>query len=411
MNYKIVRIAPLSQGVVRRNIERELKGYIHEYTYDDLYKSVFSNFYNYADSFSDQMNRMGNESVELLIDCEMLQKKWAHENGVSIDDDEQWQLKIVAAQLERIQPEVIYVQGIAVCDGLFIREIQNRLPNLRLVVQYTGFPDGYDRIDPEGLLLVGSPCMVKQLQDAGYDPRLSYHSFDPRVLDRLEETNRVIDFSFVGCSGFGYRDGHKNRFWDLLKLAHTTNITLWLDEREYSEDTILNEQGMIAHQLVLKDNYLYDLDYDLSQYPAPPFKLRHIVDLDRIRLPVYGIDFFQLLADSALTFHRHTDTVQEYSAAMRLFQATGVGACLIMDEGLNTRDLFEPDSEVVTYKSLAECVEKVRYLQAHEAERKKIAAAGQRRALAQHTVAHRCEEIHQWIVERLAHNPQFSGAA
>ena len=47
---------------------------------------------------------------------------------------------------------------------------------------------------------------------------------------------------------------------------------------------------------------------------------------------------------------------------MRLFEATGAGACLITDRKVNLPAMFEPDVEVVTYSSVEECSEKVRYL-------------------------------------------------
>ena len=43
---------------------------------------------------------------------------------------------------------------------------------------------------------------------------------------------------------------------------------------------------------------------------------------------------------------------------MRLFEATGSGACLVTDWKENLGELFEPDVEVVTYRSVAECVKK-----------------------------------------------------
>ncbi len=78
---------------------------------------------------------------------------------------------------------------------------------------------------------------------------------------------------------------------------------------------------------------------------------------------------------------------------MRLFEATGVGACLLTDRKDNLASLFEPDREVVTYGSAEEAVEKYRYLADNPRERATIAAAGQRRTLRDHGFDRRAARI------------------
>ncbi len=60
---------------------------------------------------------------------------------------------------------------------------------------------------------------------------------------------------------------------------------------------------------------------------------------------------------------------------------------LITDWKDNIADLFEPGKEVVCYKSVDECLERIDYYSRHEAERAAIAAAGQRRTLQHHSYA------------------------
>jgi spore maturation protein CgeB len=82
---------------------------------------------------------------------------------------------------------------------------------------------------------------------------------------------------------------------------------------------------------------------------------------------------------------------------MRLFETTGVGACLLTDWKENLSELFEPGKEVLTYRSVEECVEKVNYILEHEDERDSIAAAGQRRTLREHTFDNRAARIDEII--------------
>jgi spore maturation protein CgeB len=51
----------------------------------------------------------------------------------------------------------------------------------------------------------------------------------------------------------------------------------------------------------------------------------------------------------------------------------------------------------VTYRDAGECAEKVRYLLAREMERQRIAEAGQKRTLRDHTIHRRAEQVDEII--------------
>jgi spore maturation protein CgeB len=86
---------------------------------------------------------------------------------------------------------------------------------------------------------------------------------------------------------------------------------------------------------------------------------------------------------------------------MRLFEATGVGTCLITDWKKNLQQLFEPDKEIVVYESAEEMVEKTKWLLNHPREREEIASAGKERTMKDHTYARRAEQLNLYIMEKL----------
>ena len=87
---------------------------------------------------------------------------------------------------------------------------------------------------------------------------------------------------------------------------------------------------------------------------------------------------------------------------MRLYEATGVGTCLLTDWKPNLHELFEPDKEVVAYQSPEECVEKIKWLLEHPEERERIAQAGQARTLQKHTFAQRAIQLNEIIQTNLS---------
>ena len=78
---------------------------------------------------------------------------------------------------------------------------------------------------------------------------------------------------------------------------------------------------------------------------------------------------------------------------MRLFEATGVGSCLVTDWKPNISEFFEPDKEVVVYKSPAECLEKINYLLNNENKRKEIARAGQKKTVETYSFEKRIRDF------------------
>ena len=113
--------------------------------------------------------------------------------------------------------------------------------------------------------------------------------------------------------------------------------------------------------------------------------------------PLFGLEMFQQLQRTRVSLNTHIDISATYASNMRLYEATGAGSCLLTDWKSNLGELFEPDVEVVTYKSADECVEKFNYLASHEDERRAIAAAGQRRTLRDHTFDNRAVQLDQLI--------------
>ncbi len=112
-----------------------------------------------------------------------------------------------------------------------------------------------------------------------------------------------------------------------------------------------------------------------------------------VQSPVYGIDMYRLMKKSKIILNKHGDIAGEYAGNVRLFEATGVGSCLLTDKKKNLAELFETDKEIVVYNGIDDCIEKIKWLLENEEERKKIAAAGQKKTLAMHTIEDRCKTI------------------
>ena len=86
------------------------------------------------------------------------------------------------------------------------------------------------------------------------------------------------------------------------------------------------------------------------------------------------------------------DAPDTYSR-LRDIEAPMAGACYLTEWTEGLAQLFELGTEIETYRSPSELVEKSRALAADPARRARLRVAGQRRALAEHTIAHTLASI------------------
>nr|MBA2621017.1 glycosyltransferase family 1 protein [Acidobacteriota bacterium] len=241
------------------------------------------------------------------------------------------------------------------------------------------------------------PELVAGFRAEGVRSHHVNHGFAPRILNQLDlKSEPDTDFAFVG-SVVKQNRFHLERERLLLQLVKSTNLQIWSEIKRPSfkerRDIYARRNAYkivsAARRARVSEQVLNALPLarKVAHWNAPPI-LNQYVDqrlARRTHPPVFGIEMFQRLRASRVVFNNHIDISQVSASNMRLFEATGVGACLLTDWRENLSDLFEPDKEVLTYRTAEECVEKVKYIFEHEAERRSIAAAGQRRTLREHT--------------------------
>jgi spore maturation protein CgeB len=80
-----------------------------------------------------------------------------------------------------------------------------------------------------------------------------------------------------------------------------------------------------------------------------------------------------------------------FSPATRVFEAAGAAACLITDAWEGIEQFLEPDKEVLVARDGKDVAEIVGALD--ESRARTIGQAALRRVLAEHTYAHRGEEV------------------
>ena len=358
---------------------------------------------------------LGLEVMEFYPDADALNGAWARDRGVDLSWDGppiQARTAVLLGQLAEFRPDALYIHGLLGLHPDFYAEVKDRVPSLRVLTGFEGMAVRKPYLRDLDELFVCVPPFAEDARRLGMDATVLYHAFDAAVLKRPElsgAAGETFDLTFAGSSGYGGEDFHSARYWTLFELMVRAGLRAWMNEPWLLPPSQRPDE---AAERALEDRLrrvLAETAPDRATAAAreavadlagrPPLPLARVFP-ERCRPPLYGVPMLGLLRRSRITFNMHAANAAGAVGNYRLFEATGVGACLLTDHGSNLAELFVPDEEVVTYRSSEEAVEKVRYLLDHEAERRRIAAAGQARTLSAHSFAKRCARIDDAIRRR-----------
>jgi spore maturation protein CgeB len=116
--------------------------------------------------------------------------------------------------------------------------------------------------------------------------------------------------------------------------------------------------------------------------------------------PVYGRDKLCVYAGSTLSLNPHHPMNDINGVNTRTFELAAAGACQVADFKDDLTTLFKPGEEIVIYRDLGELRRLLDHYLARPDEARAIGENARRRALAEHTLRHRVEEMLAVIRER-----------
>ncbi len=402
---KLVKLST-AYPIYLEKIYRSIPG-LSAKTYVQQLTEIFADAFGTADFWTSALKPLGYEVTEILANARPLQETWARENNVP-SDGSNWFYHVAASQIKLARPEILLLTDYNNFPGPWIESLRKSVPSIKLVIVWCGAPfTDLSVFSASDLVLTCIPELRERFRKLGFCAEHINHAFDPSILERLNtDADSGLDFTFVGQIN-RQNEFHYEREQLLLELLKNTPLTMFSPSSELGlKDSFMATLRIGAYDLVKLAKDVKISDSFLARIPgianAVRWTARPRMPLNRnlrdhLLPPVFGLEMYQLLADSRITLNSHIDISPRSASNMRLFEATGVGTCLLTDWKENLSDLFEPDLEVVAYSSAEECTEKVHYLLEHPDERIAIARAGQKRTLADHTIGHRMAELDSLI--------------
>lgn len=347
--------------------------------YDRQMSARNASLFGTADFMSRHFRDLGHDAVDIHANNRPLQEAWMEESAIRCwinrfkalcilapgkfggyrvplhsSDARFWE--ILRAQIRAFAPDVTYNHD---PSGIPAGMLKSLLPSDCALVAQIASPRNPDtEWHLYDLVISSLPNFVEAFRKEGIRAEYLPLSFEGNILNVLTPPQRDIPLSFVGS----ITRAHRERAVFLETIARETDIAIWGD----GVDTLPSDSALVG----------------------------------RYREMAWGRDMFMLLARSQITINKHIDVSENYANNMRLFEATGMGACLVTDWKENLGELFEPGREVVAYRSTEECLALIRHYRTRSEECAQIARAGQTRCLRDHTYSKRMAQLAQILVHQ-----------
>lgn len=236
-------------------------------------------------------------------DDEILQRRWAREQGMSGEPTLE---AILLAQIEHHSTDVFYNLDPVRYPSTFVA----KLPGcVKTTLCWRAAPSGNADFAAYGAVLGNFPSILELWRGKGCRAELFFPAHDP-TMDEYGHGDRPIDVVFVG----GYSRHHRARAKTLERvacLANDHNVVLCLDT---SRLTKLAESA-IGRLLPLRRH-------------RRPHAIRAIA-----KAPVFGRDLYELIGSSKIVLNGAIDMAGTDRGNMRCFEAMGCGALLVSDAG------------------------------------------------------------------------------
>lgn len=213
MSYSFLIVDPYYPAFIRTFYGRHPEVLALDYV--ESRRALMAECFGTADFYSRNLELLGHHAVEVVPNDLILQAKWARENGLrvrrpsSIDvaasrvrylrrlvNSRRQMLKILAAQITAMRPDILYFQDMSWCEPELMKEAR---PVVRLVVGQIACPrPADDYVRQCDLVLSSFPHYVDRFRAMGVASEYFRLGFETSVVDRLHETATQYGAVFVG---------------------------------------------------------------------------------------------------------------------------------------------------------------------------------------------------------------------
>ena len=341
----------------------------NHYSYREITDILFSKQIYYGNSYISAFKDHGYTVEQMLPHSKPIQSKWAEENGLqhfnfSMNEKIRWlwkkvrnrhtlQLKleeIVTEQIQLYRPKVLWIfSGVGVTSQMLDKW---RKYVGKIVLWWScNIKNNYPYKDFD-LILTCIPHLVEYFNNDNLITEFVPHAFNPDILKVVGEgRNKKNKVVFAGALS----NGHAKRIHFLDKLSEKIDIDFYGEGVEF-----------LPESSRLRGNYLGE---------------------------AWGKDLYSIFAKYLITIHLNIGIAGTSFSAKRLFEAGGMGSCVITEHPDVEQNIFEIGNEIITFKDFDDCVNKIKYFLETPKEAIRIGLNAQKRVIKDHNYHIRAGQI------------------
>jgi hypothetical protein len=332
-------------------------------TYDQLKSKIFNTLFASSNFYSTYLRKYGWQGEETIINDPILQGKWSMEHHLSVNFKEPkllsrlpvkirtllkmrgWIKQVLFAQIKYFKPTVVYFHDLWVMNSEDLEYLKSTL-GIKLVVGQIASPIPNDKqaLEKYDLIITSLPNFIKTFTQMGVKTEYLKWCAYGKLPKLIKSQKRIYDTVFAGSFTHLHTKGDKM----LNYLSRHTKLDLW----GFGQPHLPHYHGL-----------------------------------------AYGKNLYKILAQSKIAINRHIDLSENYANNMRMYEATIMGGLLITDQKENMNEFFKVGKEVINYTSHQDLLKKIKYFLDHPQELNRIAKAGQKRTLKNHTYEIRMQEL------------------
>lgn len=357
-------------------------------SFEEHRNKIFDDHFGWPAELSKYMNQQGIQTEFIIANAENLQKKWAEENNFLSYSKDDWGKEIALEQIKRFQPDILWIPSIFDYYGKFV---QQALAYAKKAITWVGSPF-IKEMDVSGfsVLLTENPATFQSIQNLFEKVIVTKPGFDSDVLKKIGIAPKKYDITFIG----GITLNHSKRA-EILAYLIKNGIDLKVFGYIYEQPRLGLRNALLpaAGHILKRQDFREGIDVLKRTFVKSDYQ-RNVEIIKSVHQgPIFGLDMYRTLAASRITINVHIDVAGDYSGNMRMFEATGIGTCLVTEYTKDVREMFEPGKEILTYKSKEELVEIIQEMLNQNERIGQIAKAGQKRTLKSHTLERMLNDI------------------
>ena len=391
MSYSLLVLTTVYDGYLRARLDG--LGIGSAQSYEEARDRFVADRITPVDAYRRYLSAEGVRVEEHYANVAPLQQLWVAQNRRKPNAPRSL-AAIVVEQVRAFEPDVIFIDDLYFFDDALRRAIRAAAPpSLRLIGWRASATRDLSELAGCDVILTATRHFLDELVRAGMRAEYLPLGFDEMLSSEgVPDMQRDLPFTFTGT--LDPLRVHTRRYDLVRSLLPITPLEVWSNFQIAARASAAKR--LLDASATTVDAALAGMGFGVASRESMPLVRRATGArrdylpiapeyASRFHAPVFGRANARVLGRSRTTLNAHSDWAGDSVGNVRLFEATGLGACLITERRPGLAEFFAVDEEIVTYGGPEECAERVLYLLEHDDVRRGIADRGRTRTYQDHT--------------------------